>query len=277
MLINITNKPNLYGQVGRRIEYTGDMANPAGIGAIVAINEPTKHSPLSADIILEDGRILTAVYCNTIVHISEAEGCRHRVLALDDEFATEEEIAGLHAKRALKIAADKARKDAADQAFAAEVERLKAEYPDLVAGNDRKAAATNIRKLLKRFKGVKFSVTSPSWGSINVRWTDGPTEKTVDDLLGRFQEGYFDGNNDCYYYSPSPWNKCFGGVHYVHTARECSDELVKRAIDEIVAKYGCEAPSVDDFRAGNLWSKHPAFSQYDWQTVIYQQMRTMEA
>ena len=277
MLINISNKPNRYGQVGRRIEYTGDMANPAGIGAIVAINEPTKHSPLSADIILEDGRILTAVYCNTIVHISEAEGCRHRVLALDDEFATEEEIAGLHAKRALKIAADKARQEAANQAFAAEVERLKAEYPDLVAGDDRKAAATNIRKLLKRFKGVKFSVTSPSWGSINVRWTDGPTEKTVDDLLGRFQEGYFDGNDDCYHYSPSPWNKCFGGVHYVHTARECSDELVKRAIDALVAENGGEAPSVEDYRRGRLLNKSPAFSARDWNQVIYQQLAGMEA
>ena len=85
MIINISNKPNIYGQVGRRIEYTGDMANPAGVGAIVAINEPTKYSPLSADILLEDGRILPAVYCSTIVHVSEAEGCRHRVLALDDE------------------------------------------------------------------------------------------------------------------------------------------------------------------------------------------------
>ena len=35
MLINLSNKTNRYGQVGRRIEYTGDMANPAGIGAIV--------------------------------------------------------------------------------------------------------------------------------------------------------------------------------------------------------------------------------------------------
>lgn len=38
MLINLSNKPNRYGQVGRRIEYTGDMANPAGVGAIVAEN-----------------------------------------------------------------------------------------------------------------------------------------------------------------------------------------------------------------------------------------------
>ena len=108
MIINISNKPNIYGQVGRRVEYTGDMANAPGVGAIVAINEPTQFSPLSADILLEDGRELRAVYCSTIVHASEAEGCRHRVLATDDEFATEEEIAGLHAKRALKLAADKA-------------------------------------------------------------------------------------------------------------------------------------------------------------------------
>ena len=276
MLINITNKPNLYGQVGRRIEYTGDMANPAGVGAIVAINEPTKYSPLSADILLEDGRILPAVYCSTIVHISEAEGCRHRVLATDEEFATEEEIAGLHAKRALKIAADKARQEAANQAFAAEVVRLKAEYPDLVAGDDRKAAAANIRKLLKRFKGVKFSVTSDH-SSIHVRWTDGPTEKTVEDLVSRVKEGDFDGSDDCYKYSISPWNKCFGGVRYVFANRESSDELVQRAIDALVAENNCEAPTVEDFRAGRLWSKNPPFSCNDWQTVIFQQMRTMEA
>lgn len=276
MLINISNKPNRYGQVGRRIEYTGDMANPAGIGAIVAINEPTKHSPLSADIILEDGRILTAVYCNTIVHISEAEGCRHRVLALDDEFATEEEIAGLHAKRALKIAADKARQEAANQAFAAEVERLKAEYPDLVAGDDRKAAAANIRKLLKQFKGVKFSVTSDH-NSVYVRWTDGPTEKSVDEIVSKFKGGYFDGSDDCYKYTTSPWNHCFGAVRYAFTSRECSDELVQCAIDKLIAEHGCEAPSVEDYRSGRLWSKCPPFSSRDWNQVIYQQLAIMES
>ena len=58
MIINISNKPNIYGQVGRRVEYTGDMANPAGVGAIVAINEPTRFSPLTADVLLEDGRAI---------------------------------------------------------------------------------------------------------------------------------------------------------------------------------------------------------------------------
>lgn len=275
MIINISNKPNIYGQVGRRVEYTGDMANPAGVGAIVAINEPTRFSPLTADVLLEDGRAIPAVYCSTIVHISEAQGCRHRFLALD-EFVTEEDIAGLHAKRAMKVAADKAREDAKKKAFAEEVERLKAAHPDLVAGSDRKAAAANIRKLLKQFKGVKFSVTSDR-NSVYVRWTDGPTEKTVEDLVSRFKEGYFDGSDDCYKYSISPWNKCFGGVRYVFANRERSDELVQRAIDALVAENNCEAPTVEDFRAGRLWSKNPAFSQYDWQTVIYQQMRSMEA
>lgn len=277
MIINISNKPNIYGQVGRRVEYTGDMANAQGVGAIVAINEPTQFSPLSADILLEDGRELRAVYCSTIVHTSEAEGCRHRVLATDDESATEEEIAGLYAKRALKLAADKARSDAKNQAFAAEVDRLRAAHPDLVVGDDRKTAAANIRKLLKRFKGVKFSVTSPSYGSINVRWTDGPTEKTVDALVMKFQEGRFDGNDDYYHYSTSPWNKCFGGVRYVHTARECSDELVQCAIDKLVVEHGGDAPSVEDYRRGRLWNKFPAFSARDWNQVIYQQLAGMES
>lgn len=275
MLINLSNKPNCYGQVGRRIEYTGDMANPAGVGAIVAINEPTRFSPLTADVLLEDGRAIPAVYCSTIVHISEAQGCRHRFLALD-EFVTEEDIAGLHAKRAMKVAADKAREDAKKKAFAEEVERLKAAHPDLVAGSDRKAAAANIRKLLKQFKGVKFSVTSDH-NSVYVRWTDGPTEKSVDEIVSKFKEGYFDGSDDCYKYTTSPWNHCFGAVRYAFPSRECSDELVQCAIDKLIAEHGGDAPSVEDYRRGRLWNKFPAFSARDWNQVIYQQLAGMES
>lgn len=275
MIIDISNKPNIYGQVGRRVEYTGDMANPAGVGAIVAINEPTRFSPLTADVLLEDGRAIPAVYCSTIVHISEAQGCRHRFLALD-EFVTEEDIAGLHAKRALKLAADKASEDAKKKAFAEEVERLKAAHPDLVAGSDRKAAAANIRKLLKQFKGVKFSVTSDH-NSVYVRWTDGPAEKSVDEIVSKFKEGYFDGSDDCYKYTTSPWNHCFGAVRYVFPTRDCSDELVQSAIDALVAANGCDAPSVDDYRGGRLWNKFPAFSTRDWNQVIYQQLASMES
>ena len=275
MIINISSKPNIYGQVGRRVEYTGDMANPAGVGAIVAINEPTRFSPLTADVLLEDGRAIPAVYCSTIVHISEAQGCRHRFLALD-EFVTEEDIAGLHAKRAMKVAADKAREDAKKKAFAEEVERLKAAHPDLVAGSDRKAAAANIRKLLKQFKGVKFSVTSDH-NSVYVRWTDGPTEKSVDEIVSKFKEGYFDGSDDCYKYTTSPWNHCFGAVRYAFPSRECSDELVQCAIDKLIAEHGGDAPSVEDYRRGRLWNKFPAFSARDWNQVIYQQLAGMES
>ena len=275
MIINISNKPNIYGQVGRRVEYTGDMANQAGVGAIVAINEPTRFSPLTADVLLEDGRAIPAVYCSTIVHISEAQGCRHRLLALD-EFVTEEDIAGLHAKRAMKVAADKACEDAKKKAFAEEVERLKAAHPDLVAGSDRKAAAANIRKLLKQFKGVKFSVTSDR-NSVYVRWTDGPTEKSVDEIVSKFKEGYFDGSDDCYKYTTSPWNHCFGAVRYAFPSRECSDELVQCAIDKLIAEHGGDAPSVEDYRRGRLWNKFPAFSARDWNQVIYQQLAGMES
>lgn len=275
MLINVSNKPNLYGQVGRRVEYTGDMANPSGKGAVVAINEATRFAPLTADVLLDDGRAIPAVYCSTIVHISEAQGCRHRFLALD-EFVTEEDIAGLHAKRAMKVAADKASEDAKKKAFAEEVERLKAAHPDLVAGSDRKAAAANIRKLLKQFKGVKFSVTSDH-SSINIRWTDGPTEKSVDEIVSKFKEGYFDGSDDCYKYTASPWNHCFGAVRYAFPSRECSDELVQCAIDKLIAEHGGDAPSVEDYRRGRLWNKFPAFSARDWNQVIYQQLAGMES
>ena len=63
-------------------------------------------------------------------------------------------------------------------------------------------AAKNIHIELKaEFPGVKFSVTSKSYSmgnSINVDWTDGPTEKQVDEIISKYQYGSFNGQDDCY-------------------------------------------------------------------------------
>lgn len=75
-----------------------------------------------------------------------------------------------------------------------------------------KQCTKNIRIELKRaFKGVKFSVTS-SYDTVNINWTDGPTYAQVEKLTSKYQEGSFNGMEDLYEYSSSPFNDVFGGV-----------------------------------------------------------------
>lgn len=54
-----------------------------------------------------------------------------------------------------------------------------------------KETANIVRRCLKEaFPGVKFSVRTEQYSmgsSINVRWTDGPLDKAVESLIGRFQ------------------------------------------------------------------------------------------
>lgn len=63
--------------------------------------------------------------------------------------------------------------------------------------------AALIRTLLKRsFPGVKFSVRSSTYAggsSIDIRWKNGPTLKTIEDIAGNFQGKGFDGSIDMAY------------------------------------------------------------------------------
>ena len=87
-------------------------------------------------------------------------------------------------------------------------------------------AAANLRILLKaEFKGVKFSVKTSSYSggnSINVSWIDGPTADQVNEIVGLFEKGNFDGMTDSYTDDYNPFNALFGGTYYTHTHRECS-------------------------------------------------------
>lgn len=60
-----------------------------------------------------------------------------------------------------------------------------------------------IRQSLKAaFPGVKFSVKSESYSggsSVNVYWVDGPSKGAVDDVIGAYQAGRFDGMIDMAY------------------------------------------------------------------------------
>lgn len=158
--------------------------------------------------------------------------------------ATAEEIADALAYSACQRAAAASAKDMAARRFAEEVERLQADptHKKLSQGDDAhsgKLAAKNIRAALKvAFPSVKFSVTKRHHGSVDVRWTDGPTSAAVEAITGPYVSGSFDGMEDLYTSHVSPWNSVFGGAKYVFTNRDHSDAHTQRAIDALFETHG---------------------------------------
>lgn len=182
-----------------------------------------------------------------------------------DEVASEAEVQSAleHATAEQTKREDAARAEA--QRFAAEVQRLKAapEFAHLVQGEDRYSgvlAAKNIRQVLKRaFPAVKFSVRKTSFGSLAIEWTDGPTEKDVENAAGDFKGGYFCGHEDIYKHQRTPWNEVFGAAEYISERRNHSAGLIERVISEVFADLsvsleGIERPSVEQFESGSLYT-----------------------
>tara|TARA_R110000772_G_C13284254_1_gene437433 strand:+ start:28 stop:2118 length:2091 start_codon:yes stop_codon:yes gene_type:complete len=142
-----------------------------------------------------------------------------------------------------------------------------------------KFVAGNIRKQLKKyFPGVKFSVKS-SYTSVNVRWTDGPTDKAVDEKIQRFSNGGFDGYTDYHYTKNSPFNNAFGGVQFLFTDRDLSDELIQQAINQAVKGWGeTENVTLENYKNGNLYYNRDAGNNCpaDWSKEIREQINLID-
>jgi hypothetical protein len=109
--------------------------------------------------------------------------------------------------------------------------------------------AALIRKVLRgAFPACKFSVTTARGSmvsSVNVRWTDGPTVKAVDAIVGCFEDGHFDGMQDMHVYAQGAdkflvveGTTYERGTRYVHTSRTISPSLANRCIAAIAAYWG---------------------------------------
>lgn len=266
-------------EVGMRVSYTGDMANASGRGVIVEAI-PGGFYGDSYELALEDGRKFNVEGFS----FSGGPGCRFYVAP---GLADADEIAALLANAAIVEAKAKADEDAARDAFAAEVERLKAEYPNLEIGNGPVVAAKNLRKLLKAaFPGAKFSVTTSKYSggnSVRVAWTDGPTTAAVEEILDRFDGGSFNGMDDSYTYCDTAWNSLFGSARYTFANRSYSDALVAKAIEELKAEYQADSyPSVEDYREGRAWNTSPVIGArgcgpYGWAGLINERCASTEA
>jgi len=123
--------------------------------------------------------------------------------------------------------------------------------------------AVFVRDILKEsYPGVKFSVRSDSYAggaSIDILWTDGPTTKQVDDVVGFLQSAYFDGMID---YKGSRYHKLDGkpmhlGADYIHTRRDYTDELTQRCLDRVWEYWAWQGepqkPTVEDWNQGRTW------------------------
>ncbi len=119
-----------------------------------------------------------------------------------------------------------------------------------------------VRQCLKEaFPKVKFSVRSSTYSggaSINISWTDGPNARQVDDLIANFKGSYFDSSID---YKGSVYAMLDGkrvsfGADHIFTERKYSDALVTRMLKRCADEYGCPVYSLEDWKAGRLYSKY---------------------
>ena len=102
-----------------------------------------------------------------------------------------------------------------------------------------------LRQALKRtFSGVKFSVRSDVYAggaSIDISWTDGPTEKAVKALADEFAGADFDPSQDLKIprapeLVPDPEygaREIHFGADFVFCARATSDELALKILDRV--------------------------------------------
>lgn len=264
--------------VGMGIDYTGDMANPSGQGAIVRAWAEGQQQYIDA--ILDDGRLNSRIPLGMLGTPEMRNGCAVRFIVTGPLHGAPY-LAQIAAAAAMRKANNAAAATIEKSAYALAVERIKAENPALEVGQYSKTAAKNIRAELKAaFKGVKFSVRCDH-SSINIGWTDGPTPSAVEAITRKYKAGHFDGMTDCYEYSRSAWGDTFGSAQYIFDRRECSDALILRSIAALVAEYGdFSTPTLEDFRAGRAYNSSPIInaSNYDsWQCLIHRKAAELAA
>lgn len=200
-----------------------------------------------------------------------------------DEIADADEVNQLRANAEKKEEEEKCEKEEQITRFNAEVERLRTapEYSHLEQGDcsSGKLAAKNIRKELKQFKGVKFSVRNPHYGTIDVSWQDGPTCEKVDAIIDKYKDGHFNSMEDIYEYSSSPFNTVFGSAKYPDSSRSYSDVMIEKAIAKVINEFHLDyetPPTAEDLNKGRLWSEKREIFHHGLQSKIYSALSEME-
>jgi hypothetical protein len=105
-------------------------------------------------------------------------------------------------------------------------------------------------ELKKAFPGQKFSVKS-DYNSIDVRWTNGPSEETVKSVVGQYQTGHYEEITKEFGFDSSPYyNK------YLFFQREIDQELYLSEARRICKEWGVNLPENTTYNAlgSILWN-----------------------
>ena len=111
--------------------------------------------------------------------------------------------------------------------------------------------ANVIAYLKNHFPGVKFTARKTSGGySYCISWTDGPSVSAVESVCQIWHDHTFNGYEDYNEYTPSQFNKLFGGVTYsIDTNRKDSPAAVQAARDLFASIYPAEMVEILDEKA----------------------------
>lgn len=142
------------------------------------------------------------------------------------------------------------------------------------------AAAKSIRRDLKAaFPTVTFSVRSCSFAggnAVDISWMDGPSRVQVDTLVGKYQEGDFNGMEDYYEYSNR--RNDVPQVKYV----QCHREYSRKAMDEAIvylnttrgfnlrpgnSRFSPADPASDKY-IGNGWASQEVYPALHAQPLV---------
>jgi hypothetical protein len=161
------------------------------------------------------------------------------------EVVSAEEIRTMREFAASETARKEAEQKKQSEEFAAAVAALKVDprYSALQQAGQgvqaSKLVAINLRREFKTaFPGVKFSVKCDGYDSVNVTWTDGPTATSVETIANKYSGGYFDGMDDMFHQTRSPWTSVFGDAKYVNVRRKHSVEAMTNAVEAVSKAYG---------------------------------------
>lgn len=121
---------------------------------------------------------------------------------------------------------------------------LRAKYPwalpaDAMRGGPR-AAANCKSELVQKWPYARFSVRSDH-NSMRVSWLNGPTEKQVREIVGKYQDGHFDGMTDSHEYDRSNYgtavDRVLGRVTYTSVSRGYGENHETMKIQNDVARW----------------------------------------
>lgn len=180
---------------------------------------------------------------------------------------TTDELARLYRACDIQKRWDKRREDNEKRAHALRVANLKKQYKGVLVPLDeikdwreeRKQEKANLLALLKlHFPGVRFTAATADHYRPTIKWTDGPSEKQVEEVASNFVIPGSTRLDDYYETFPTAFTQTFGGFQYgFEYVRKYSEEYLEtlaKQVEEAVTKELLNWSGVTKQEAGYITS-----------------------